>query len=276
MSGGYGVPVGTQLRAVLPGPDGSADAARAFVVMHRLLAVLARVEDVAAGGRGSDRSKWGLTQLALGSMVTTFAPSIPRRGLTTDVLDEVMARTVAGFEAAEAGDGIPAGWDHEVAAAAVELSDMLGLLPATGLHLELLVDDQPVRLVRVTRHSAEHLRAGLKITRMSVGAVTGQLDSVSRHDVLRASLWQEGTGRRIEVRFTSADEEIIRRAWGRRVMVSGPLSRDVAGRPIRIRLRELHELPEATRLPSEMAGIDPDMTGGLPADEYLREIRGAS
>src|SRR5262249_40918779 len=161
---------------------------------------------------------------------------------------------------AEAEEGVPAGWDRDVAAAAVNLAELLGLIPPTGMILELLQDKQRVRQVTVTRRSAENLRRGLAVKRYSLGSVTGRLESVSTQGGYRAGVWQEGTGRRVEVRFVAEQVEQIHRVFGRRVMVSGELARDGAGRPLRIQLRTIEEIPEPARPLTDLAGLYPDMT----------------
>lgn len=269
--------VTAELRVTLPGSQGSADARYALAILDRVLTLLGRIENVvvAPPGRADRPTAWGLTDISLGSLVTTLAPSKPRPGSTSHQLDAVMANVVDGFEAAQERSGVPLGWDRESAKAAVALAEMLGLLPATGMILELLREREPVKRVVVTSRSAEHLRAGMRVQGRSIGAVTGRLDTLSGHGGYKAGLWQDGTSNRIEVRFDAGDEELLREAWRRRVMISGELVRDASGRPVRITMRSIEVLPDATRPLTDLAGIDPDITDGLDPADYLREIRGA-
>src|SRR5688572_12072022 len=180
-----------ELRVRLPGAGGSADARRAVVILTRVLTVLSAMEDALAqapSGRQSGETTWAFTRLALGSVDTVLAPSVPRRGSTSDVLDAVMDRVVEGFEAAEGRAGVPEGWDRRAAVKAAELADMLGLRPDVGMELELLLAGESVRQVTVTRRAAEHLRAGLRVRQRSIGSVTGQLETITEHGGFKAKI----------------------------------------------------------------------------------------
>jgi hypothetical protein len=268
--------VTTELRISLPGAEGAADARRALAILDRVLSVLGRLEDAAVDRESKTATVWGFTHLGLGSVITTIAPNIPRHGSTSDVLDTVMTRTVDGFATAEDREGVPDGWDVRAVKVAAELAELLGFLPSTVMVLELLRDREPVREVTVTRRSAEHLRAAMRPTHRSIGAVTGKLESISQHRGWKAGLWQEGTGRRVEIRFRADQEGTIVDAFGKRVMISGELVRDAFGRPAHLLMRSIEVLAETTAPLTDLVGADPDMTGGLDAADYLREIRGAS
>ncbi|MBN1172481.1 MAG: hypothetical protein JXA67_09945 [Micromonosporaceae bacterium] len=270
--------MGTELRVTLPGSGGSADARRALAVLDRVLIVLGRLEDATLPQREgpSEPTRWAFTYLTLGSVQTVLAPSLPRRGATTASLDQLMATTVEGFAVAEEHDGIPHRWDQATATAAVDLAQLLGLLPADGVELAILRDRQPVREVTITRRAGEHLREGLSIRRVSIGAIIGRLDTISCHSGYTAGLWPVRGGRRVEVIFDKKHLEAVHQVWGHIVSVSGRIERDCEGRPLRIRLRHLERLPETAPPLAQLVGLDPNLTGGQDPDDYLEEIRGAS
>ncbi len=269
----------TELRITLPGPEGSGDARRALVVLERLVTLLGQLEDVALNRgtmRPDERSTWGITNIRLGSLQTTIAPSRPQHGATSDLLAQVAEWTVDGFAEAEDHEGLPPRWDRTAGSTAVELANLLGLMPDLGMQLELLANGRPVRQVTVTRRSAEHLSPGVNIRRKSIGSVVGRLDSATVHERREAGLWPTAGGGRVAVLFRETDVDVIRAALGCRVEVSGTLTRDANDRLISIRLRELEVLPNEGPPLTGLTGMDPGFTSGLTPAEHLREIRGAS
>lgn len=275
-----GVVVGTELRITLPGPDGSADARRSFAVLEQVLELLGELEDRAlnrSSGRADDRTTWGISELRLGSVVTTLTPNMPKRGATTTVLSNVMTDTVRGFAATEDREGLPDGWDTRAARTAAELARMLGLMTSAGMKVELLLDKQVKQTVMVTRRSAENLNATLKVRRESIGSVIGTLDTVTLHGKREAALWDERSLRRIVVYFAPQEIDQVRHALGRRVEISGRLVRDFEDRTLSVRMRNIEILPEAADAPATgLIGMSSDMIGDQTPEEHLEELRGAS
>jgi hypothetical protein len=272
--------VGTELRATLPGTAGTADARRALAVLDRFLSLVGQLEDVALNKRATradERSVWGLTDVRMGSLTVTIAPNEPRRGATTRTLSDVATWVVEGLSEAEERDGLPAHWDRHCGESALNLAQLLGYLPATGLVLQLLANGEVVQEVTVTRRTEEHLRVGLSVRHQSIGSAIGRLDSVGLHDRREAGLWLETTGERVTVYFAKDQIEVIRKSLGRRVEVAGRLTRDVDGKLLTIQMRTLEILREQEGPDlTDLVGLDPGMTGGASPSAYLRELRGAS
>ncbi len=210
--------------------------------------------------------------------MTTLAPNMPKRGATSKTLSSVIANAVEGFAQTEEQEGVPVGWDMRSAQTASELARLLGLMTSTGMKVELLRDQQPVRTVMVTRRSAENLSATLRARRESIGSVIGTLDTVSLHGKREAGLWLERTGRRIMVSFDREQIESVRLALGERVEISGRLTRDMTDRLVSVRMRSLEILPgSAAEAPAAaLVGLSPDMIGDRTSEEHLEDIRGAS
>jgi len=93
-----------------------------------------------------------------------------------------------------------------------------------------------------------------------------------------ASVWIEGTGRRVSIWFTEDQLELIKAGLHRRVVVSGRMLRNGAGDPVRLTLRSLEVLQGIDKAPplTDLIGIDPGFTGGVSTVDYLREIHGAA
>lgn len=268
----------TELRVTLPGPQGSADARRSLVVLTQFLALLGHLEDSALNQTASkpdDRTTWGITEIEMGSLVTTLAPNRLKRGATTVVLDQVARTVVGGFAEAEVHEGLPDGWSLKSAGAAAELARQLGLLAADGMLIEILNGGHVLSRVTVTRQSEENLQSALKTRQQSIGSVIGKLDTISVHRGRHAWLWTERTNDRVEVSFGDDQTDQIRAALGQRVEIVGRLTRNAENRVISVKMRDLEVLP-AGRPITDLIGLDPDFTGDLTTEEYLEEIRGAS
>ncbi|MGV9805561.1 hypothetical protein [Micromonospora chersina] len=271
----------TELRVTLPGAEGNADARRALAALDRFLALLGQLEDSVLNKRATrsdERTTWAITHVRLGSLVTTLAPNRLKRGATTRTLDEVAGTAVSGLAEAEQRDGVPPGWTVKAANVGVELANVLGLLATDGMVVELLEQGQVVRNVTVTRRAAEHLAAALKVRRQSIGSLIGMLDTVSLHQKREAGLWLERTGERVPVTFDATQTGQVTASLGKRVEISGRITRDLDDRLQGIKMRSLTVLPDkaATTPASDLIGLDPDLTGGSTPEDYLREIRGAS
>lgn len=124
------------------------------------------------------------------------------------------------------------------------------------------------------------LRAQLDHDRahQSIGSVIGRLhlppDSDTDTTVMVADRAPQHP---ITIVFTPDQRDTITAATGRHVEVSGLLTRDHRGRASSVTMKALDVLPAADQAPSltRLVGLDPDLTGGMDAADYLDHIRGA-
>jgi hypothetical protein len=113
--------------------------------------------------------------------------------------------------------------------------------------------------------------------RLSIGSVTGSLDSISLRRRPHAGLWTTRGARRVRVELP--DDELVaaaRVALGALVVVRGVLRRDDAGRVLSVwasHVEVLSPLDEAAPL-TDMVGAIPGMTGGLDPVAYVEAVRG--
>jgi hypothetical protein len=108
-----------------------------------------------------------------------------------------------------------------------------------------------------------------------IGSVTGTLESLNVHAKREASLYNELDRRRVVVTFPESAYERVHAALRRRVEVFGVVQEDADGRPLRVRLQDIDVLTADEDLPplSSLFGSQPDLTGDLKAEEYLRKNR---
>jgi hypothetical protein len=262
-----------QLRVVVSGPGGTADARRSFTVLEKLMTLLGQIESAEIG---SSDSTWGIEALHLGSVALVLTPNPPAGNASADLMADLARWTIEGFSETEDHEALPQRWGFAAAETGVQLSRCLGVAKSDGMLLELLADGESHQQVTVTRRSADNLRKALYRKRTSIGSVIGKLESITVHTTFKAGLWTEAEGHRVEVLFTRDQQAAVQSALGKRVEVSGQLTRDAHDRAVSIRMRQIEQLPEQNVPLGEIAGADPDLTGGLTTVEYLRRMYDAS
>jgi hypothetical protein len=110
----------------------------------------------------------------------------------------------------------------------------------------------------------------------SIGSVIGTLDVLNaRGRELRAGVLESRTRRAVTILFREEQQDEFLQAFGKRVAVSGAVTRNHLGQAVRIRAQELVVLPEravAARL-SDLPGSAPGWTAGVSLDEYVSRAR---
>lgn len=110
-------------------------------------------------------------------------------------------------------------------------------------------------------------------------SVTGTLDvlSHSRGSSPRALIRDPITRHAVRVVAHSDHSEMLRNAWGRRVIASGVLQRNSEGQAVSLQMTDLEILPDSRGPmdPAEILGINPRITGDLSTAEYLKQVRNA-
>lgn len=122
------------------------------------------------------------------------------------------------------------------------------------------------------------LRAVLP-AKSAFSSVTGTLDvlSHSKGSSPRALIRDPRTRHAVRVVAHSDHSEMLREAWGRRVVASGILQRNSEGQAVSLQMTDLDVLPDHLRQmdPAQILGVNPDMTGDLSTADYLKQVRSA-
>src|SRR4051812_15364861 len=121
-----------QLRAIVSGPGGSADARRSFTVLERLMTLIGQIE---AKQTGSADSTWEIEDLRFGSVAVTMTPNHLAENATVDLMAELAAWTIDGFSRAEEEEVLPQHWPSAAVETGMQLSKCLGLLESDGMVL---------------------------------------------------------------------------------------------------------------------------------------------
>ncbi|MEU9655028.1 hypothetical protein [Streptomyces chartreusis] len=110
-------------------------------------------------------------------------------------------------------------------------------------------------------------------------SVTGTLDVLShgKGSSPRALIRDPRTRHAVRVVAHSDHSEMLRNAWGRRVIASGLLQRNSEGQTVSLQMTDLEVLPDqrGPMDPADILGINPRITGDLSTAEYLKQVRSA-
>lgn len=91
----------------------------------------------------------------------------------------------------------------------------------------------------LVRHRFEEIDAGPPLgvlPKVTIGAVEGEVETLSKHGGLRFTLYDTLHHKAVSCYLRPGSEEIMRDAWGKRVVVVGRVTRDPAtGRPLSVR-----------------------------------------
>lgn len=114
-------------------------------------------------------------------------------------------------------------------------------------------------------------------SRISIGAIRGRVQTMSNGGSLRFILYDDLFGKAVRCYLQSGQEDIIRKAWGRRASVSGIITRDAVGKPVAIRkvmnVKTLAEVqPDAYK---QARGAIPWKPGDMLPEEVIRRMRDA-
>ena len=113
---------------------------------------------------------------------------------------------------------------------------------------------------------------------VSVGAITGRVQTLSSRSGLRFNLYDAIHDRAVACYLGLGQEEIMREAWGNRATVVGRVSRDpVTGKPISIRdIRQVKLLDDvAPGTYRQARGAVPWEPGDMMPEEAIRLLRDA-
>ena len=112
----------------------------------------------------------------------------------------------------------------------------------------------------------------------ALGAVTGRVQTLSSRGGLRFNLYDALLDKLVACYLAPGKEETMREAWGRRVTVSGQVSREVStGRPVAVRqIMGVEILEDAEPGSYEKArGAVPWQEGDLLPEDAVRRLRDA-
>lgn len=222
--------------------------------------IVALGNDVAEGAQ----IDWVIEDLHTGSATATVVGTSPARSAVPRV---VRAYGVVGDSMAK-GKIIP--YSEGVSRAAQSILRVLdGRVTSIAF---LTADSESVVMRRPTDQGAR------PAIRYSLGTVTGTVETLSRHTGLKFTLYDDLFDRAVPCYPSPGQEDLLRDVWGRRVSVTGTISREpFRGMPISLRdIRQITLVPEVP--PGsfrEARGIVPVAKGNDRAEMVIRRLRDA-
>jgi len=222
--------------------------------------VSALAEDVAGGAS----IEWAVEDLRPGSATATVIGASPVESAVPRV---IRAYGVVG-DAMEKGKVIP--YSDRVSRSARAI---VAILDGAVTSVSFLTAES--ESVVVTRSPEPGPRPAIHL---SLGTITGTVDTLSRRRGLKFTLYDDLFDRAIACYLASGQEDMIRDAWGRHVAVTGLISREpFRGMPISLR-----EIQRIRQVPEPPPGGFRDAMGVLPvtceadrADLVIRRMRDA-
>jgi hypothetical protein len=133
------------------------------------------------------------------------------------------------------------------------------------------------------RHTSTRLDAQIATTASqlmgysykSYGSVEGTIEMISIHKPPRFNVYHSIGLQAVRCNLREEDVERVRDNLGRRVVVSGLVSYNAKDEPKSIVVEELEVIPSEDELPTidQFIGSDPNYTGDMTTEEYIRSIR---
>lgn len=228
--------------------------------------------------RLSERKKgtlqWVITGLGEGSTYVDVGTRISARG-ADDISGNVHSTFFHGLQTISEGEQSPDNFSVETITRIRDIVRQLGKDGVEGIVFESPDNHQKVTLgpdieANVNKVIGTHHKA--------LGSVEGRVELVSVHPRSRRfNLYHRVTHRAIQCNLPSDLEADVFDAAEkrRRVIVTGTISYNFLGEPLRVAVRRLRFLKQEEELPTneEILGFAPGITGGLSTEEYMRSTR---
>ncbi|HEY1656758.1 MAG TPA: hypothetical protein VGG14_00305 [Candidatus Sulfotelmatobacter sp.] len=199
-----------------------------------------------------------------------------KRKRLPDVAEQVTKSFVTGFRALEQQGKSPAYLSEFGMHKAENLTSVLGHDGATAV---VASDVSTNEEVEITKQSAVNLRNLIPEAHRSYGSIEGKLEAISIHRGEHFVVYEAISGKGVMCRFPQLTlTPKAKDHLGDRVQVSGLLSRNAKGEPVRI----LIEKPERFKIfgtdltilsLKSLGGSDPAFTGDLSTEDFIRSIR---
>lgn len=210
--------------------------------------------------------EWNVDDLQGGSAVTTLRGLAKEENLQPQVEEIVRAYERVG-DSMERGLSIP--YSQEVAEAARGITRILnGRIDDVRFETE----ETEAIVTSTAPMSSEQKRPSI----YAYGAIEGRVQTLSSRNELSFTLY-DAFGRGIPCHLKKGDEDMMRDAWEKWVIVEGRVRRDATGKPLSIRritdvvVRESGD-PEGYREARGAVPVGPD---AISSEEAIRRLRDA-
>lgn len=226
--------------------------------------------DAAISGKVGGTLDWIITDVSTGSL--RIATQSRSRLEDKNYGPEVAARFIDGWASIERQGITPAFLSEQGMKRAKQLTKLIGREGMTGF-----VAASQTESVEITPQASANIEQLLKVRHCSIGSVEGKMETVSVHGQSRFIIYHSRTGKAVTCRVArdKLTSMISTEMLGRRVVASGTVCSNVKGEPLRVDADSIKLLRHKEELPSTSAlsGMDPNFTGDLSTEEYVRSLR---
>ena len=211
--------------------------------------------------------RWAIAYMHIGSpAVMTLKGLSPATG--KDISQDVVKHYVDGLELLRQGGQVPNFFTEDALNAAKQLADL------TRGNERVVIVRTPNREVKVNQRISVNVDELIKNSYNSEGSVEGVVEMVTVHDNNYFRVYDAVQDWGVPCYFRQERLEEVRNALGKRVSITGRLRSNRLGKPESVQVSGIRILGlEPLPTPSEIRGIAKGMTGGLKAEDYLREVR---
>ena len=227
--------------------------------------------DSAISGEPQGSLDWFVADLSKGSLVVEVESRsrLEEKNVGPDVADAL----VTGLQEIEERGASPPYLSESGMLKMRQLVRLIGREGASGFEVRHL--DQSVEVSARASAAIDQL---IRVQQHSIGSVEGRLETISIHGRRpKFIVYHALTRKAVTCKFEPERWlERVKDALGHRVNALGEVHYNVKGEPLRIELRELRTLRDEDELPStsDLGGNEPDLTGEVTTEEYIRSIRG--
>ncbi len=212
--------------------------------------------------------RWVLGALSYGSpaIVTLHAIPTSEEG---DYGPEVTKSYLDGLEQLREGKTLPPGFSDDALDAVKKLARL-----CTG-GIKAIQIRHGRRSVDITERVAVNIDELIGERYESTGSIEGTVEMVTVHDQRYFRIYDAVHRWGVPCYFRPELLETVRFGLDKRIIATGRIRSDRAGKPQSMHVEAIDLLMDVEKLPkpSDIRGLAKSMTGGKPAEDYLRELR---
>jgi len=245
---------------------------RSFLtVVESAFRVLADL-DVAISRDQKGTLDWVVTDLGIGSLMME-AQARPRRE-DKNIGPEVTEAFVSGLRLVETAGTSPPFLSDTGMRTTQRMLRPIGRDGATGIEVSNLRES-----TMLTTEAIANIAELIPERQRSLGAVEGKLETISvRGGHPKFTIYLSRTNKAVACRIPEGMLlEEAKQTLGKRVLVTGIVRSNARGEPLSVEAEHIRAFRAPDQLPKtrNLHGIDPNFTGGLSSDEYVRALRDA-
>ena len=226
--------------------------------------------DAAISGKARGTLDWIITDVSTGSLkiVTQSRSRLEDRNYGP----EVAARFIEGWSVIERQCITPAYLSEQGMKQAKQLTRLIG-----RRRHDRICNREPDQSVEITPQASINIEQLLRVRHCSIGSVEGKLETISIHGESRFIIYHSRTGKAVTCRVTrdKLPSMISTEMLGRRIIAFGKVCSNIKGEPLRVDAEDIKVLRRQEELPptAALSGMDPNFTGNLGTEEYVRSLR---